>query len=181
MAGERFYGDSDPVETREWLDALASVLETEGPERAKYLLDKLGEVARQSGVQVTDLTTPYVNTIAPEHQAQMPGDAFMERRIRSLIRWNALAMVQRANLSDDDLGGHISSFASSATLYDVGFNHFFRAATETFGGDLIFYQGHSSPGVYARAFLEGRITESQMENFRREVDKKACRPIPTHG
>ena len=178
MAGERFYGDSDPVETREWLDALASVLETEGPERAKYLLDKLGEVARQSGVQVTDLTTPYVNTIAPEHQAQMPGDAFMERRIRSLIRWNALAMVQRANLSDDDLGGHISSFASSATLYDVGFNHFFRAATETFGGDLIFYQGHSSPGVYARAFLEGRITESQMENFRREVDKEGLSSYP---
>ena len=178
MARERFYGDSDPVETQEWLDALASVLESEGPERAKYLLDKLGEVARQSGVQVTDLTTPYINSIAPEYQAQMPGDAYMERRIRSLIRWNALAMVQRANLSDDELGGHISSFASSATLYDVGFNHFFRAATETFGGDLIFYQGHSAPGIYARAFLEGRLEESQIENFRREVAGEGLSSYP---
>ncbi|HAG95647.1 MAG TPA: pyruvate dehydrogenase (acetyl-transferring), homodimeric type, partial [Gammaproteobacteria bacterium] len=104
MTRERFYGDSDPVETQEWLDALASVLENEGPERAKYLLDKMGEKARQSGLQVNDLTTPYINTIAPEYQAQMPGDHFMERRIRSLIRWNALAMVQKANLSDDELG-----------------------------------------------------------------------------
>ncbi|RLT91400.1 MULTISPECIES: pyruvate dehydrogenase (acetyl-transferring), homodimeric type [unclassified Ketobacter] len=178
MTRERFYGDSDPVETQEWLDALASVLENEGPERAKYLLDKMGEKARQSGLQVNDLTTPYINTIAPEYQAQMPGDHFMERRIRSLIRWNALAMVQRANLSDDELGGHISSFASSATLYDIGFNHFFRASNETFGGDLIFYQGHSAPGIYARAFLEGRIEEKQIENFRREVSKEGLPSYP---
>ncbi|MGC1508145.1 pyruvate dehydrogenase (acetyl-transferring), homodimeric type [Ketobacter sp.] len=178
MARERFYGDSDPVETQEWLDAIASVLEHEGPERAKYLLDKMGETARHAGVQVTELTTPYVNTINPEKEALMPGDPFIERRIRSLIRWNALAMVQRANLSDDDLGGHISSFASSATLYDVGFNHFFRAPTETSGGDLVFYQGHSSPGIYARAYLEDRITEKQMENFRREVKKEGLSSYP---
>ena len=178
MTRERFYDDVDPVETREWIDALDSVLESVGPERASYLLDRLTERARIAGVQQTRLTTPYLNTIPVEKEATFRGDLYLERRIRSLIRWNALAMVQRANLTDDELGGHISSFASSATMYDVGFNHFFRAPTETFGGDLIFYQGHSAPGIYARAFLEGRVTEKQIENFRREVKKEGLSSYP---
>jgi len=178
MTRELFYDDLDPVETQEWMDSLDSLLESAGPERAKYLLDRLAERARTHGVQLTDLTTPYVNSISPERQANFPGDLYMERRIRSLIRWNALAMVQRANLSDDELGGHISSFASSATMYDVGFNHFFRAPNDAFGGDLIFYQGHSAPGIYARAFLEGRLSEDQLENFRREVKGKGLSSYP---
>jgi pyruvate dehydrogenase E1 component len=178
MSVERFYDDLDPDETREWLDAFASVVECEGSERAKYLLEKLTETARLKGVNLSRLNTPYINTIATNAEAPMPGDMFIERRLRSLIRWNALAMVMRANDNEDDLGGHIATFASSATLYDVGFNYFFRAANENFGGDLIYYQGHSSPGIYARSFLEGRITEAQLENFRREVDGKGLSSYP---
>lgn len=178
MAKERFYDDLDPVETSEWLDAFASVLENEGPERAKFLLAKLSEKASYSGVELLDLSTPYINSIPTEQQAPLQGDHYMERRIRSLIRWNALAMVMRANQTDDELGGHISSFASSATLYDVGFNHFFKAPNEYHGGDLIFYQGHSAPGIYARAYLEGRLTEEQLENFRREVEGKGLSSYP---
>ena len=163
--------DLDPVETQEWLDALESVLDREGESRAQYLLTRMGEQASRTGTQLPyAITTPYRNTIPVTHEARMPGDLFMERRIRSLIRWNALATVMRANKKDPDLGGHISTFASSATLYDIGFNYFFKAPTEEHGGDLIYFQGHASPGVYARAFLEGRISEEQMNNFRQEVD-----------
>ena len=178
MSVERFYDDADPGETREWMEAFASVVEREGVERAKFLLQKLSEKARLSGVNLSSLNTPYVNTIAVKDEAPMPGDMFMERRLRSLIRWNALAMVMRANDNDDELGGHIATFASSATLYDVGFNHFFRGESESFGGDLIYYQGHSAPGIYARSFLEGRISEEQLENFRREVDGKGLSSYP---
>ncbi|MNQ47445.1 Pyruvate dehydrogenase E1 component [compost metagenome] len=163
--------DLDPVETQEWLDALESVLDREGESRAHYLLTRMGEQASRTGTQLPyAITTPYRNTIPVTHEARMPGDLFMERRIRSLIRWNALATVMRANKKDPDLGGHISTFASSATLYDIGFNYFFQAPTDEHGGDLIYFQGHASPGVYARAFLEGRISEEQMNNFRQEVD-----------
>jgi len=163
--------DIDSVETQEWLDALDSVIEREGEQRAHYLMTRLGDLATKSGAQLPyAITTPYRNTIPTDQGALMPGDLFMERRIRSLVRWNALAMVMRANLQDPDLGGHISSFASSATLYDVGFNYFFQGPSEEHGGDLVFFQGHASPGVYARAFLEGRISEAQMNNFRREVN-----------
>ena len=164
--------DLDPVETQEWLDALESVLDKEGDARAHYLITRLGELATRSGTKLPySITTPYRNTIPVTHETRMPGDLFMERRIRSLVRWNALAMVMRANLKDPDLGGHISTFASSATLYDIGFNYFFQAPTDEHGGDLIYYQGHASPGIYARAFLEGRLTEDQMLNFGQ--DRKA--------
>ena len=168
MSKERFYDDCDAVETAEWIAALESLLEREGPDRARYLLSKVEEHARTLGVPLTKLNTPYVNTIPLKDEPPLPGDPFMERRIRSLIRWNALAMVMRANNNDDELGGHISTFASSATLYDVGFNYFFRGPNDQFNGDLIYYQGHSAPGIYARAYLEGRICEPQLDKFRRE-------------
>ena len=139
----------------------------------------MGELATRTGTQLPyAITTPYRNTIPVTKEVQMPGDLFMERRIRSLVRWNALAMVVRTNLRDPDLGGHISTFASSATLYDIGFNYFFKAPTEEHGGDLVYYQGHASPGVYARAFLEGRLTEDQMNNFRQEVDGNGLSSYP---
>ncbi|MBC2654769.1 pyruvate dehydrogenase (acetyl-transferring), homodimeric type [Pseudomonas sp. MSSRFD41] len=171
--------DLDPVETQEWLDALESVLDKEGEDRAHYLMTRMGELATRSGSQLPyAITTPYRNTIPVTHEARMPGDLFMERRIRSLVRWNAMAMVMRTNLRDSDLGGHISSFASSATLYDIGFNYFFQAPTDEHGGDLIYFQGHTSPGVYARAFMEGRISEEQMNNFRQEVDGNGLSSYP---
>ncbi|MBD9501532.1 pyruvate dehydrogenase (acetyl-transferring), homodimeric type [Pseudomonas sp. BGr12] len=171
--------DLDPVETQEWLDALESVLDREGEDRAHYLMTRMGELASRSGTQLPyAITTPYRNSIPVTHEARMPGDLFMERRIRSLVRWNALAMVMKANKADPDLGGHISSFASSATLYDVGFNYFFQAPTDEHGGDLVFFQGHASPGVYARAFLEGRISEDQLNNFRQEVDGNGLSSYP---
>ena len=163
--------DIDPQETREWLEALDSVMAQEGVERAHYLLEQLIARARKSGAYLPySANTAYLNTIPPSREERTPGDPGMEWRIRSLIRWNALAMVVRANRFSAELGGHIASFASSATLYDVGFNHFFRAATEQRGGDLVFIQGHSAPGVYARAFLYGRLSEEQISKFRREVD-----------
>ncbi len=163
--------DSDPQETREWLDALDSVFENGGIERAHYLVGRLIRRARRKGAHLPySANTAYVNTIPEAHEKRSPGDAAIEHRIRSIIRWNAMAMVVQANRVDPTLGGHISSFASAATLYDVGFNHFFRAPTEDFGGDLLSIQGHSAPGIYARAFLEGRITEEQLYKFRQEVD-----------
>ncbi len=173
------HDDIDPLETQEWLDALESVLDAEGEDRAAYLIKRMGELASRTGTQLPyAITTPYRNTIPVTHEAAMPGDLFMERRIRSMVRWNALAMVMRANLQDPDLGGHISTFASSATLYDIGFNYFFKAPTEEHGGDLVFYQGHASPGIYARAFLEGRISEEQMTNYRQEVDGNGLPSYP---
>jgi len=163
--------DLDPQETKEWLDALEGVLENEGVERAHYLLERLIDKARRSGTSLPfSANTAYLNTIPLTKQPRFPGDKAIERRIRSFIRWNAMAMVVQANRMSSELGGHIASFASSATLYDVGFNHFFKAYNDNQEGDLIFSQGHSSPGIYARAFLEGRISEEQMHRFRQEVD-----------
>ncbi|MCC7326857.1 MAG: pyruvate dehydrogenase (acetyl-transferring), homodimeric type [Burkholderiales bacterium] len=162
--------DVDPQESREWLDSLDSVLEHEGSERAHFLLEMLVDHARRSGTHLPfDPTTAYVNTIPATLEQRAPGDPAMEWRIRSLVRWNALAMVVQANRRNSGIGGHIASFASAATLYDVGFNHFFRASSGSHGGDLVYFQGHSAPGFYARAFLEGRITEAQLHNFRLEV------------
>jgi pyruvate dehydrogenase E1 component len=163
--------DDDPQETREWIDALDSVLQREGGERAHYLIEALIDKARRSGVHLPHkATTAYVNTIDVHDEELAPGEPGLEHRIRSIIRWNAMAMVVQANRKSSELGGHIASFASAATLYDVGFNHFFHAPTDDFGGDLLYIQGHSSPGIYARAFLEGRITEAQLQRFRQEVD-----------
>jgi pyruvate dehydrogenase E1 component len=171
--------DIDPQETKEWLEALDSVLEREGGARANFLLDRLMEKARRNGADVLySANTPYINTIPPSREERSPGDAALEHKIRSLVRWNAMAMVVRANKESHGIGGHIATFSSAATLYDVGFNHFFHAPSERHGGDLIYLQGHSSPGFYARAFLEGRITEEQMKNFRREVGGKGLSSYP---
>jgi len=171
--------DPDPQETQEWLDALDGVLASEGPARARQLVERLVERAQMGGAHVElGVQTPYVNTIPPAFEARMPGNEELETRLRHYIRWNAMAMVVRANETSSELGGHVASFASSATLYDVGFNHFFRAPTAEFGGDLVFFQGHSSPGVYARAFLEGRISEEQLANFRQEVDGRGLSSYP---
>lgn len=171
--------DVDPIETQEWIDALDAVMAEEGVERAHYLLEKLVAKARRAGANLPfDLTTAYLNTIPPSQEAHMPGDQEMERRLRAIIRWNAIAIVLQASKKDLDLGGHLSSFASSATLYDVGFNHFFHAANDEHGGDLIYYQGHCSPGIYARAFLEGRLSKDQLANFRQEVDGEGLSSYP---
>jgi len=163
--------DYDPQETQEWLDALESVLENEGAERAHFLLDQLIDKARSSGAGVPfSATTPYCNTIPPEKEQRSAGNHELEHRIRALTRWNATALVLNANKESSELGGHIASFASAATLYDVAFNHFFHGKTDTHGGDLVYFQGHSSPGMYARAFLEGRIGEEQMYKFRQESE-----------
>ncbi len=171
--------DKDPIETREWFDALDAVMKHSGPERASYILTELAKHAVDIGTRLpTAITTPFRNSIAPKDQKAMPGDLFMERRVRSLVRWNALAMVMRANDNDEGLGGHISSFSSSATLYDIGFNYFFRGPESPQGGDLIFYQGHSAPGMYARSYLEGRFDEDLLDNFRREVDGNGLSSYP---
>ena len=171
--------DHDPDETREWLDSLRSVLEREGPDRANFLLERLIGEARRAGAYIPyNANTAYLNTIPPEREERSPGDYELEHKIRSLVRWNAMATVIRANKESSELGGHISSFASAATLYDVGFNHFFRAANDKFLGDLVYIQGHSAPGVYARAYLEGRISEDQLNNFRQEVDGKGLSSYP---
>ncbi len=171
--------DDDAFETREWLDALETVLEREGPQRAQFLLDALIDKARRSGAHIRfSANTAYINTIPPHLEEPLPGDAAIEERIRSYIRWNAMAMVVRANRGDGDLGGHIASYASVNTLMEIGFNHFWRAPTADFGGDLIYIQGHSAPGVYARAYLEGRLSEEQLNNFRRDVDGKGITSYP---
>jgi pyruvate dehydrogenase E1 component len=171
--------DSDPQETREWIESLASMLEREGVERAHFILEQLVDHARRSGAHLPfEATTAYVNTIPVTQQPRVPGDPGLERRIRSLIRWNAMAMVVNANRSSSELGGHIASFASSATLYDVGFNHFFRGPEAPGGGDLVYFQGHSAPGIYARAFLEGRIGEAELRAFRQEVGGKGLSSYP---
>src|ERR1043166_7547967 len=163
-------GDPDREETREWLDSLAGVLVTQGPDRARFLLNQLRTKAPRNGVYVSaPLTTPYINTIPVERQPTFPGDRDIERRIKSLARWNAMAMVVRANKKEDGIGGHIATYASLATLYEVGFNHFFRGPDDPGGGDFVFFQGHSTPGIYARAFLEGRLSAKQLDNFRREL------------
>jgi len=171
--------DIDSGETQDWLDALEHVLKTQGIERANFLLQRLSARLTKTGASLPyTITTPYRNTIPVSQEAMMPGDLFMERRIRSLIRWNALALVVRANRREGELGGHISSFASSATLYDVGFNYFFQGATAESAGDLIYFQGHCSPGVYARSYLEGRLEAEQLDKFREEIGGKGLSSYP---
>jgi pyruvate dehydrogenase E1 component len=171
--------DRDPNETREWMESLKAVLDHDGAERAHELLERMVELTRRTGAQLPfHPTTEYINTIPVHLEPAMQGDMAMEWRIRSIIRWNAMAMVVRANRKPGELGGHIASFASSATLYDVGFNHFWRAPTPEHPGDLLYIQGHSSPGIYARAFLEGRLNESQLDNFRMEVDGQGISSYP---
>ena len=163
-------GDIDPIETKEWLESLSAVLEKDGKLRAQFLIKQLIEHSYKKGSDlVLSRNTPYINTIPPEQETKSSGDQNLERKIRSLIRWNAAAMVVRANKKNPELGGHIGTFASAATLYDVGMNHFWRAKNNKFGGDLIYFQGHCAPGMYARAFLEGRITPKQLDYFRQEV------------
>jgi pyruvate dehydrogenase E1 component len=162
--------DVDPVETQEWLDSLDDVVESGGRDRARFLIYKLLKRARQLQVGLPSLTqTRYINTISPEQEPYFPGDEAMELRIRRMIRWNALAMVLRANTQYEGIGGHLSTYASAASLYEVGFNHFFRGPGDGAGGDQIFFQGHAAPGIYARAFLEGRLTEEHLDHFRREA------------
>ncbi|WP_265920023.1 alpha-ketoglutarate dehydrogenase [Cupriavidus nantongensis] len=171
--------DDDPQETQEWLEALEAVVAQCGQERARYLLGRLLDVAPGLGVSTpAQGNTPYVNTIPVERQLPYPGDAAMEERITAIVRWNALAMVVRANKAYGELGGHISSYASAADIFEVGFNHFFRGADAGNGGDLVYFQPHSAPGVYARAYLEGRLSEAQLDNFRRESDGKGLCSYP---
>jgi pyruvate dehydrogenase E1 component len=181
---ELLRNDVDPVETSEWLQALESLLREEGPERARFIIDQLADQARKAGVDLAaagkggSILTDYINTIATSDEPAYPGDKELERRIRAIIRWNAVMIVLRASKKGLDLGGHMSSFASSATVYEVAFNHFFRARNEKDGGDLVYFQGHISPGVYARAFVEGRLTETQLDSFRQEVDGQGLSSYP---
>jgi pyruvate dehydrogenase E1 component len=171
--------DSNPLETQEWRDALSSVMDFQGPDRTHFLLNELINQARLKGAPMPySANTPYLNTIPPEREERHPGDRAIEHRIRSLIRWNAVAIVLQANKESSELGGHIASFQSAATLYDIGFEHFWHAPSADHGGDLVFIQGHSSPGIYARAFLEGRLTEEQLLNFRQEVDGNGLSSYP---
>ena len=162
--------DLDPLETQEWLESIDSVLKVHGPVRAHFLLDRLIDHARRSGAYLPfKANTAYLNTIPVSREKPYPGDRAVERRIEALIRWNAMAMVVHANRVSTEYGGHIATYASSATLYEVGFNHFWRAPSDHHRGDMIFMQGHSSPGLYARAYLEGRLSEEQLRLFRQEV------------
>src|SRR5690606_27176607 len=171
--------DPDVMETQEWLDALEAVIQTEGPDRAHYLLQRLVDLARRRGANFPfSATTAYVNTIPAHLEDHCPGNLEYEERLRSWMRWNAMAMVVKANRADGDLGGHRISIASLANMLGIGFNHFWHAETEEHGGDLLYIQGHSSPGVYARAFLEGRLSEEQLTNFRVEADKKGLSSYP---
>jgi len=171
--------DADPQETREWIEALEAVIAHEGSERAHFLLEQLIALGHQTGINMPySANTEYTNTIPADQQPVTPGDYEMEQKIRDYARWNAMVMVLRANKDDSGLGGHIASYASAATLYDIGFNHFWHAPSENHGGDLVLSQGHSAPGVYARAFMLGRLTEEQMDNFRREVDGKGLSSYP---
>ncbi len=171
--------DLDPVETGEWVDSLRAVLHHEGSVRATYLLEMLAEEARRAGiVQPSTLNTSYVNTIPPEREERADWDRDIEHRIRSIIRWNAIAIILRANKESSELGGHIASFQSAATLYDIGFGHFWHAPSANHGGDLIYMQGHSAPGIYARAFVEGRLSEEALLAFRQEAGGQGLSSYP---
>ncbi|MEC9376246.1 MAG: pyruvate dehydrogenase (acetyl-transferring), homodimeric type [Pseudomonadota bacterium] len=179
MTEPKHYDDLDPQETQEWIDSINSVLREQGPERARFLLEHIIDHLRRSGNDLPfNQNTAYVNTIPLSQQPEYPGDRSIERRIEAYIRWNAMVMVVQANRRSSEYGGHIASYASSATLYEVGFNHFWRAANENDRGDLIYMQGHSSPGIYARAYLEGRLSEDQLNHFRREVDGQGLSSYP---
>ena len=176
---DKIQNDSDQQETQEWLESLQAVIEREGPERAHFLLEQLVDYTRRSGGYLPyKATTAYINTIPANLGKKHPGNTELEYRIRSIIRWNAMAMVVRASKRGGELGGHIASYASAAGLYDVGFNHFFRGPEHPGGGDLVFIQGHSSPGIYARSYLEGRITEEQLDRFRQESDGQGLSSYP---
>ena len=176
---ELLKNDVDPIETNDWLASIDSLIREEGIERAQFIIDQVMQQARAGGVSLpSGITTDYVNTIPVSEQPAYPGNLEIERRIRSYVRWNAVMMVLRGQKKDLDLGGHLSTFQSAATMYEVGFNHFFKAATEKNGGDLVFFQGHAAPGMYARAFLEGRLTEEQLDNFRQEVHGKGLSSYP---
>ncbi len=171
--------DIDPVESQEWQEAVEDVIMRDGPDRAHFLLDKAVQQARAAGAMLPfSATTPYQNTISPDDEIDVPGDSEMEWRIRTINRWNAMATVVRANKSTDGIGGHIASFASSAALYDVGLNHFWRSKSTMHGGDLVFFQGHVVPGIYARSFMEGRLGQETLESFRHEVDQKGLSSYP---
>ena len=173
------FTDPDPLETRDWLESLDGVIKAEGAQKAQYLLRELSDSVRKSGIRPPDTTiSPYANTIVPEKAEKIPGDSLTAMKVAAYVRWNAMAMVAKANKSPDALGGHIASFASSAALYEVGFNWFFKGHDHENGPDLIFFQGHSSPGLYARAFVEGRLDEEHLKNFRREVDGKGLSSYP---
>ena len=164
------YKDSDPQETEEWIESIEDALEEHGLARARFLLEELIDFAQSKGARLPfNTNTPFINTILPDQQPKFPGDRAIERRIKSLIRWNAMAMVVRANNESHGIGGHISTNASAANLYEIGYNHFFKGPDHPNGSDLVFFQGHASPGMYARAFLEGRLSEKNLENFRREL------------
>jgi pyruvate dehydrogenase E1 component len=179
MTHESKHQDSDPVETQEWIASIDSVLRVEGPERAHFLLERLIDHTRRSGLYLPfKPNTAYVNTISTGQEPDYPGDRALERRIEAYIRWNAMAMVVQANRRSSEYGGHLATYASSATLYEVGFNHYWRAPSERHPGDMIFIQGHSSPGIYARAYLEGRLSEDQLRNFRQEVGGKGLSSYP---
>ena len=170
--------DTDPVETKEWLDSLDAVIDTHGKTRARYLLTSLLDRARESQVSFpATVSTPYVNTIPREAEPWFPGDEFIERRIRAFVRWNAAMMVVKANKAADGIGGHLSTYASSASLYEIGFNHFFRGKDDGTSGDHIYFQGHAAPGIYARAFLEGRLEADDLDHFRREIGRTPPRPV----
>src|SRR5437588_12074418 len=162
--------DVDAAATSEWLEAIDAVVAHDGPARARQILQRVVERAQHAGTgPIASLNTPYVNTIPVDREAKLPGDPALERRLRSIVRWNAMAVVVRANSESSELGGHIASYQSVATLYEVGYNHFWHAPSDAHEGDLVYFQGHSSPGNYARAYLEGRLTEEQLDGFRREV------------
>ena len=171
--------DVEQIELEEWLYSMEYVISQGDPKRVYRLLQALESLAARAGITSPYSTnTPYLNTISPDKQVSFPGNRSIERRIKGIIRWNALAMVARANRADSSIGGHISTYASAATLYEVGFNHFFRARTDDYDGDRVYSQGHGSPGIYARAFLEGRLTEEHLKNFRHEVDRDGLSSYP---
>ena len=171
--------DIDPEETQEWIESLDELVRTAGPERARFVLYKLLKRARMLHVGLPPLTqTRYINTISPEQEPKFPGDEEMELRIRRMIRWNAMAMVVRANHDYPGIGGHLATYASTATLYEVGFNHFFRGKDDGASGDQVYFQGHASPGIYARAFLEGRLSANDLDHFRREALEKGLSSYP---
>jgi len=171
--------DIDPEETQEWIESLDALVKQSGPDRARFVLYKLLKRARMLHVGLPPLTqTRYINTISPEQEPYFPGDEEMELHIRRIIRWNAVAMVVRANHHYEGIGGHLATYASAASLYEVGFNHFFRGKDDGSSGDQIFFQGHAAPGIYARAFVEGRLTESQLDHFRLDGSRSARGDLP---
>ncbi|MGH9046391.1 MAG: pyruvate dehydrogenase (acetyl-transferring), homodimeric type, partial [Acidimicrobiales bacterium] len=175
------YRDSDPVETEEWIDSVDALIAAEGLDRASRVLSRVVARARSLGAWLEPgMTTDYINTIGADCEPPFPGDEAIEARIRHFVRWNAAVMVARANHRADGIGGHLATYASAATLYEVGFNHFFRARSASGVGDQVYFQGHAAPGIYARAFLEGRLTEDQLDGFRQEVSRGPGRGLSSY-